>query len=252
MRPIVATLAALTAAVALAAPAHAAQPLLLDTWHYSMQSTKIPGHNGHFSGTWNFERPNIVRQAIPGYGLSKRLPLKPRRGWLVARFSETRKCFRVAGGKQNYYRYKLILKLRPTKLRDMDGEIHATAAKLDRFSVTKPCIGSRIAGRFLGRVKRQVGPESGAAEIGYNTGPACDEALVDLFAHEDDSFVDWDLPVFSRQWTFSDGGTSTAREPRHRFPGPGNHTASVLMRSINGAVAKGSTTVEVPTPDPDC
>jgi hypothetical protein len=85
-----------------------------------------------------------------------------------------KKCFRVAGGKQNYYRYKLILRLRPTKLRDMDGEMHATAAKLDRFSVTKPCIGSRIAGRFLGRVKRQVGPESGTAQISYNTGPACD------------------------------------------------------------------------------
>jgi PKD domain len=233
-------------------PAQAAQPLLLDTWDYSMQSTKIRGHNGHFEGTWNFERPNIVRQAIPGYGLSKRLPLRPRRGWLVARFSEAKKCLRIGGGKQNIYRYKLVLRLRPTKLRDMDGEMHATAAKLDRFSVTKPCIGGRIAGRFLGRLKRQVGPESGAAEIGYNTGPACDEALVELSAHEDDTFLDWDLPVFSYAWTFSDGAGSTAREPKHRFPGPGNHSASVLMRSINGAVAKGSTTVEVPQPDPDC
>jgi PKD repeat protein len=50
----------------------------------------------------------------------------------------------------------------------------------------------------------------------------------------------------------SDGVTSTKAEPKHRYPGPGNYTTSVLMRSINGAVAKGSTTVEVPQPDPDC
>jgi hypothetical protein len=247
-----ALVAAMLAAAALTAPSASAEPLLLDTWEYSMQSTKIRGPSGQFEGTWNFERPNIVRQAIPGYGLSKRLPLKPRRGWLVARFSEAKECLRIGGGKQNIYRYKLVLRLRPTKLRDMDGEMHATAAKLDRFSVTKPCIGGRIAGRFLGRLRRQVDPESRVAEIGYNTGPACDEALVELSADEDDTFLDWDLPVFSYAWTFSDGGSSTAREPKHRFPGPGNHSASVLMRSINGAVAKGSTTVEVPPPDPDC
>jgi hypothetical protein len=208
-------------ALVAAAPAQAGPPLLLDTWNYSMQSTTIRGHNGHFEGTWNFERPNIVRQAIPGYARSKRLPLRPRRGWLVARFSETKKCFRVAGGRQNYYRYKLVLRLRPTRLRDMDGEMHATAAKLDRFSVTKPCIGSRIAGRFLGRLKRQVGPESGAAEISYNTGPACDEALVSFSANEDNSFLDWDLPVFSYLWTLSDGVGSAKAEPTHRYPGPG-------------------------------
>ena len=244
-------LVVVASALVAAAPAQAAPPLLLDTWHYSMQSTTIRGHNGHFSGTWNFERPNIARQAIPGYALSKRLRLRPERGWLVARFSETKKCFRVAGGKQNYYRYKLVLRLRPTKLRDMAGEMHAIAAKLNRYSVTKPCIGRPIAGRFLGTLKRQVGPESGAADISYNTGPACDEALVEFSANEGD-FLDWDFPVFSYLWTMSEGVNSTKAEPTHRYPGPGNYTASVLMRSINGAVAKGSTTVEVPSPDPDC
>ena len=75
MRRAIAAAAALAlASMALAAApaAQAAPPLLLDTWHYSMQSTTIRGHNGHFAGTWNFERPNIARQAIPGYALSKR------------------------------------------------------------------------------------------------------------------------------------------------------------------------------------
>jgi len=252
VRRYTALAATLVCVAVFASPALAAQPLLLDTWKYSMQSTAIRGSNGHFSGTWNFERPNIVRQAIPGYGLSKRLPLKPRRGWLVAKFSETRKCYKVAGGKQNYYRYKLVLRLRPTKLRDMEGELHAYAAKLNRFSVTKPCIGRPIAGRFLGTLKRQVGPETGAADIGYTSGPSCDEALTEHWAHEADSFRDWDIPVLSYLWTFSDGGTSTAREPQHRYPGPGSHGVTVLMRSIDGSVAKGSATVEVPTPDPDC
>jgi hypothetical protein len=235
-----------------AAPAHAAPPLLLDTWDYSMQSTRYRGSVGHFEGSWNFERPNIVRQAIPGYGLSKRLPLRPRRGWLVARFSEAKKCLRIGNGKQNVYRYKLVLRLKPTKLRDMEGELHATAAKLDRWSSTKPCVGRRITGRFIGRLKRQVGPERGGVSISYASNNSCDPTLVDLSATEGDTFEDWDMPVFSYQWSFSDGGGSTVGNPQHRFPGPGNHSATVLMRSINGSVAKGTETVEIGSPDPDC
>jgi hypothetical protein len=249
---VLAVLGVLAASAVWAAPpAAAGQPLLLDTWEYEMQSTKIRGRNGHFDGSWNFERPDRIRLHIPGYARSKPRPLRPRRGWLVATFSERRKCFSVPGGKVNVYRYNQIVRLRPTKVHDMEGEQVASAARLTVYQRTKPCIGKAIAGRFKGRAKREVGPERGTAEIGYSEGPSCDEALVEHFAGEGDSFLDWDLPV-TYQWTFSDGGTATGREPVHRYPGPGTHSATVLMRSINGSVAKGTEAIEVSTPDPDC
>jgi hypothetical protein len=238
-------------AVAAAIPASAAPPLLLDTWDYEMQSTRYRGSVGHFEGSWNFSRPDKVWLHIPGYARSKPRPLRPRAGWLVAKFSETRKCFRVAGGKQNTYRYRTVLRLRPTKVHDMEGEQVASAAKLKLFQSTKPCIGRRIAGTFVGRAKRQTGPERGGASISYSEEDSCDTALIEHSANEGD-FLDWDLPVFSYLWTFSTGGSSTAAKPKHRYPGPGSHSATVLMRSINGSVAKGTETIEVSTPDPDC
>ena len=235
-----------------AASAAAGQPLLLDTWDYEMQSTRYRGPAGHFEGSWNFERPNRIRMHIPGYAASKPRPLRPRRGWLVATFRESRKCFSVPGGKVNVYRYRQVIRLKPTRVHDMEGEQVASAARLTQYSRTKPCIGRAIAGLFKGRAKREVGPERGTAEIGYNEGPSCDEALVEHFANEGDSFLDWDLPVISYSWTFSDGGTATGREPVHRYPGPGTHSATVVMRSVNGSVAKGTKAIVVSTPDPDC
>lgn len=255
MRRCAAAAAAVLALAALAAPAAsaaAAPPLFADTWDYEMQSTRYRGPVGRFEGTINFRRPNIVFMRIPGYGASKPRPLRPRRGWLVATFSERRRCASVPGGKVNVYRYRQVLRFRPTRVRDMEGERVASAARLVQFSSTKPCIGRLIAGTFKGRAERQVGPERGTADIGYNEGPACDEALVEHFADEGDSFVDWDLPVISYRWTFSDGGTATGREPVHRYPGPGTYSATVLMRSINGSVAKGTEAIVVSTPDPDC
>jgi PKD domain len=238
-------------AVVAAVPAGAAPPLLLDTWDYEMQSTRYRGPVGHFEGSWNFERPNLIRLHIPGYAMSKPRPLRPRGGWLVATFRETRKCFRVEGGKQNVYRYRQVVRLRPTKVHDMEGERLASAARFRQFSSTKPCIGRRIAGTFLGRAKRETGPERGSASISYSEADGCDTALVEHSASEGD-FLDWDLPVFSYLWTFSDGGSSTVAKPKHRYPGPGTHGATVLMRSVNGSIAKGTETIEVSTPDPDC
>lgn len=254
MRRALAALLALAAiaAAAPALPAHAASPLFVDTWDYTMQSTKIRGPNGRFEGWWNFERPNIIRLAVPGYGLSKRVPLKPRRGWLVGTFKETRKCFRVAGGKQNYYRYRRTVYLRATRVHDMEGELVASAARFRSFSATKPCIGRTISGLFRGRTKRQVGPETGGADISYESPDGCNPSLVRHDADEDASFLDWDLPVISYSWTFSDGGSSSDRVARHSYPGPGVHSASVVMRSINGSIAKGTQPVEVGQPDPDC
>lgn len=239
-------------ALAAAAPASGAQPLLLDTWDYEMQSTRIRGPNGHFEGFWNFRRPNIIFMHIPGYARSKPRPLRPRAGWLVATFSETRRCFSVPGGRVNRYRYDQVIRLRPTRVHDMEGEQVASAARLKVFQATKPCIGRRISGTFLGRAKRREGPERGTADIFYESENGCDPTLVSHSASEDDSFLDWDLPVISYLWTFSDGGTSTERRPKHRYPSIGNHGATVLMRSVNGSIAKGSTTVTVSEPDPDC
>lgn len=251
-RALFVTALAIVVIAATAAQAQAARPLLLDTWDYDMQSTRYRGSVGHFDGSWNFKRPNIIFMHIPGYARSKPRPLKPRAGgWLVATFSEVRKCYRIPGGKQNYYRYKQIVRLKPTRVHDMEGESVASAAKLRWFSTTKPCIGRRISGTFLGRAKRQVGPERGGADIAYDAPNGCAPAVIDLSADEDNSFLDWDREL-SYFWTFSDGGTSTEREPRHTFPGPGLHSATVLIRNTNGSIAKGTQTVEVSEPDPDC
>jgi hypothetical protein len=252
MRRLVLALCALCAPALAAAPAQAASPLFVDTWDYTMQSTKTRGPNGHFEGSWNFERPNIIRLAVPGYGLSKRVPLKPRRGWLVGTFKEARKCLRIGNGKQNVYRYRRSVYLRATKVHDMDGELVASAARFRSFSATKPCIGRTIAGWFKGRTKRQVGPESRGAEISYESPDGCNPGLVRHSADEDSSFLDWDLPEISHTWTFSGGGTSSQREPRYSYPGPGVYSASVLIRSINGSIAKGTQAIEVSQPDPDC
>ena len=243
--------ALVASALAAAAPAQAAPPLLLDTWDYRMQSTTIPGPDGSFKGWWNFERPNIIRLAVPGYGLSKRVPLRPRRGWLVGSFKESKNCLRIGDGRQNVYRYERRVYLRATRVHDMEGELVASAARFKSFSATKPCIGARIAGWFTGRTTRRVPPQSGGAEISYDSPDSCNPTLVRHDADEDNSFLDWDRAI-SYFWEFSDGGTSTAREPRHSYPAPGNHTASVLIRSINGSIAKGTQTIEVSQPDPDC
>ena len=237
-------------AVLAAAPASAA-PLFADTWDYEMQSTRYRGPVGHFEGSWNFSRPNNIFMHIPGYARSQKRPLRERSGWLVARFSEVRKCFRVAGGKQNLYRYRQVVRLRPTRVHDMEGEQVASAARLKVIQMTKPCIGRRISGTFLGRAKRETGPERGGADISYDSPDGCNPAMVDHDGDEDDSFLDWDRAL-SYFWQFSDGSTSTEREPRHSYPGPGVHSATVLIRSINGSVAKGTQAIVVSQPDPDC
>jgi hypothetical protein len=239
-------------AVAAVAPAQGATPILADTWDYRMQSTTTPGRDGRFTGWWNFERPNIMRLPVSGFGLSRRVPMRPRSGWLVGRHSVLRKCFRVAGGKQNYYRSKHIVRLKLTRVHDMEGEQVASAARLEFFNAVKPCIGRRLAGWFKGTVRRRVPPEHGGADISYEAPDGCQPTLIDHSANEDNSFTDWNVRVFSYLWTFSDGGTSTKAEPRHAYPAPGNHSATVLIRSINGAVAKGTETIEVSQPDPDC
>jgi hypothetical protein len=252
MRRLATLIAALVAIGAAAAPAQAARPLLLDNWDYEMQSTRYRGSVGHFEGFWTFTRPNYIWMHIPGYARSQKRPLKPAPGgWLVARFTEQRKCFAIRGGKQNYYRYRQVIRLRPTRVHDMEGEPVASHARLRVLQMTKPCIGSRISGTFLGHAKRRVGPERGGADIHYDSPDGCNPSLVELSASEDDSFEDWDREL-SYLWKFSDGGTSTERQPRHSFPGPGVHSATVLIRNVNGSVALGSQAVEVGEPDPDC
>jgi hypothetical protein len=171
---------------------------------------------------------------------------------LVGRFSVLRKCFSIRGGRQNYYRSKHIVRLKLTRVHDMEGERVASAARLAYFNAVKPCIGRRLAGWFKGTVRREVPPERGGAEISYDAPDGCQPTVIDHSADEDDSFTDWNLRVFSYLWTFSDGGTSTTAEPRHTYPAPGSHSATVVIRSINGSVAKGSATIEASQPDPDC
>ena len=95
---------------------------------------------------------------------------------------------------------------------------------------------------------RDFTPQKGPADI-IASPDDCDTTLVEHSASEDAGFFyDWD-GTFSYLWSFSDGGTSTEARPKHRYPGPGTYSATVLIRSIEGNAARSTAAVEVPQPE---
>lgn len=236
MRRSIALAAAALAAVALTAPsAQAAPPLFADFWDVKLQSTnpKLKGNAGRRTSVWNFSRPRVMN--FTAYRLKgiKKLKMKVSRGWLVSKYRVRQGCYRA-----NY-----IHRMKATRSHDIHGERVASRAKVRYFNSWRTCSGDSFRSWFKGSMKREL-PQAGGAEISYHEPDPCDTALIEHSANEGANFFEWD-GTFSYHWTFSDGGTSTEAEPRHRYPGPGNHTATVLMREIDGNAAKGTETIEV-------
>lgn len=170
---------------------------------------------------------------------AKKLRLRPSGGWRGARLTVRQGCYRAS----------YIYRVRPTRVHDIHGERVASRAEVRFFNSWRSCSGDSFRSWFKGTARREL-PQAGPAEILY-TPDVCDTSLVDHSAHEDIGFFfEWD-GTFSYHWTFGDGATSTEAEPRHRYPGPGNYTATVLIRELDGNAAKGTRTIEVPPPE-DC
>ena len=225
--------------VGTAAPAHAATPLFADSWKAKIQSDTIKGTAGRRTTYLSFDRPRIMEFTAYRVRGVKRLPMKLSRGWLVASYRVKKHC----------YTARYIYKLKATKVHDMEGEPVASRARIRHFNAWRNCSGDSFRSWFGGTAVREFTPQKGPAIISSLVDD-CDPGLVEHSAdHDAGFFFDWD-GTFSYLWTFSDGGTSTEARPKHRYPGPGTHSATVLIRSIEGNAATGTDTVEIPQPDP--
>jgi hypothetical protein len=188
---------------------------------------------------WSFDRPRVMNVKEFRMRAVKKKRLKLSRGWLGTRQRVRQGC----------YRADYIYKIKATRSHDIHGERVASRAKVRFFNSWRTCSGDSFRSWFKGTAKRPR-PQAGPAEISYLT-DECESPLVELSAYEDAGFFfEWD-GTFSTHWTFGDGGTSTEREPRHSYPGPGSYTATVLIRELDGNAARGSATIEVP-PAEDC
>jgi hypothetical protein len=93
------------------------------------------------------------------------------------------------------------------------------------YSFDRPRFFNFTAHRVRGIGAGIAAPE-GPAIVSWDSPDPCDPTLIEHSADQDAGvFYDWD-GTYSYLWTFSDGGTSTEPNPRHRNPGPGNHTAT--------------------------
>ena len=222
-----------------APPAHAVTPLFADSWKAKIQSDTIRGPAGRRTTYLSFDRPRVMEFTAYRVRGVKRLPMRLSRGWLVASYRVKKHC----------YTARYIYKLKATRVHDMHGEAVASRAKLRHFNSWRTCGGDSFRSWFGGTAVREFTPQKGPADI-IASPDDCEPLLVEHSASEDSGFFyDWD-GTFSYHWTFSDGGTSTEAEPKHRYLTPGTHSATVLIRSIEGNAAKGTATVEVPQPDP--
>jgi hypothetical protein len=233
-------IAILGAALAGAAtPAHAATPLFADSWKAKLRSDTIEGNAGRRTTYLSFDRPRVMEFTAYRVRGVKRLPMKLSGGWLVASYRVRKHC----------YTARYIYKLKATRVHDMEGEPVASRARIRHFNSWRTCGGDSFRSWFGGTAVREFTPQKGPADI-IASPDDCDPTLVEHSADADAGFFyDWD-GTFSYLWTFSDGGTSKEARPRHRYPGPGTHSATVLIRSIEGNAAKGTATVEIPQPDP--
>jgi hypothetical protein len=236
------TAAALVLAAAAAPSANAAPPLFADFWDVKLQSTNphLTGQSGRRTSVWSFDRPNVINVKEFRMRRGKKLTLKPSAGgWRGARHKVRQGCYRA-----NY-----VYRIKPTRVHDIHGERVASRAKVMFFNSWRTCSGDSFRSWFRGTAKRPA-PQAGPADILYSP-DVCDTSLVEFSGSEDSGFFfEWD-GTFSYLWNFGDGGTSTEAEPKHRYPGPGNYTATVLIRELDGNAAKGTRTIEVPPPE-DC
>jgi hypothetical protein len=234
--------AALAVAAASAQPAHAAEPLLADFWDVKLQSTNphLKGQAGRRTSVWSFDRPDVMNVKEFRMRRRQKLTLKPSAGgWRAARVKVRQGC----------YRADYIYRVKPTRVHDIHGERVASRAQVKYFNAWRTCSGDSFRSWFKGTAKRPA-PQAGPADI-IASADDCDTTLVTLSGSEDAGFFfEWD-GTFSYLWDFGDGSTSTQAEPKHRYPGPGNYTATVLIRELDGNSAKGSQTVEVRPPQ-DC
>jgi hypothetical protein len=227
--------AALTGA---AVPAHAAVPLFADHWKVKLRSDTLPGNSGKKTTYYSFDRPRIFNFTAYRVRGIKRLPLKLSHGWLTTSYRVKKPC----------YSARYVYRIKATRVADMEGEPVASRAKVRYFNSWRNCHGDSFHSWYGGTAVRTSPPQKGPAVIIYDSPDGCDPTLVEHSADEDSSvFYDWD-GTFSYLWTFSDGGSSTQASPTHRYPSPGNHSATVLIRSIEGNAAKSTVTVEIPEP----